>query len=140
MTTAERKLIVQIFSYSKDGVMGSTDHALLKYAENLEQISRSSTRSLEKLLIKFENVANKKDLSAYYLHLVYLLSKDLSRQVSSSKIALQLKQNRLLCFIEIVNECFHRAVLNHALGASDSVLNPIYSFYLERVKQLRYIN
>ena len=140
MTTTRRKLIVQIVSCSKDGVLGSTDQALLKYAENLDQISRSSSSSLEKLLIQFENVANKKDLSTYYLHLVYLLSKDLARQVSSSKITLQIKQNRFLCFIEIVNECFHRAVLNHFLDASDSVLHPIYSLYLERVKQLRYIN
>lgn len=140
MTITRRKLIVQIFSYSKDGVLGSTDQALLKYAENLEQISRYNSESLEKLLTKFENVANKKDLSTYYLYLVHLLSKDLAQQVSSSRITLQIKQNRLLYFIEIVNECFHRAVINHFLGASDSVLHPIYFPYLEKVKQLRTIN
>lgn len=105
--------------------------------ENLEEIRKIHGVTSKNALNKFLTIASFEEQDAYYKEVVKYLSKDLCQQILSTRISPSEKQRRLLRFVALCRECFIETSLNHFLGASDAVLNPIYKSYQEKIKKLR---
>ena len=106
---------------------------------NIENIRRTHNEAIQNAINNFLGSAQIEELNAYYKEIVKFLSKDLCRQLSSTKVSPLIKSQKLLMFIAICHECFIETSMNYFLGSSEAVLRPIYKPYAEQIKKLREI-
>ena len=106
---------------------------------NIENIRRTHNEAIQNAINNFLGSAQIEELNAYYKEIVKFLSKDLCRQLSSTKVSPLIKSQKLLMFIAICHECFIETSMNYFLGYSEAVLRPIYKSYAEQIKKLREI-
>ena len=106
---------------------------------NIENIRRTHNEAIQNAINNFLGSAQIEELNAYYKEIVKFLSKDLCRQLSSTKVSPPIKSQKLLMFIAICHECFIETSMNYFLGSSEAVLRPIYKSYAKKKKKLREI-